>query len=152
MVTASAVVAPIVALVHLGVHALFIGLKKNEALFIGLVTAVGVILDQILFSANVFLVDGAASFAPVWLSCLWPVLATTFMHAFETLQKHLALAAVVGAVGGTLSYIAGTRLSNVEFASAEAGPLVIAALWFVVMPLLLLMARRFSSDGGGEVA
>lgn len=146
--TASAIVAPVVVLLHLLVHAYFIGLKKGELGFIGTVSITGVALDQLLFRVNVFLVDGAESLAPLWLSCLWPVLATTFMHAFETLQKHLALAAVVGAIGGTLSYIAGTRLSNVEFASAEAGPVVMAVLWFVVMPLLLLLANRLASNQG----
>lgn len=152
MLTSSAAVAPIVVAVHLAVHAFFVGLKNSELLFVASVTAVGIALDQVLFKAGVFRIDGAAAYAPLWLSCLWPVLATTFMHAFESLQKHLWLAAVVGAIGGALSYIAGTRLSNVEFASAETGPLVMAALWFVVMPALLLLARRFDQPEVVDVA
>lgn len=100
-------------------------------------------LDQLLFGARVFLLDGEPSLAPLWLSCLWPVLATTFMHAFESLQKHLTLAAVVGAMGGALSYIGGTRLSDVSFADSVLGPVLLGGLWFVWMPLLLSVAVVF---------
>lgn len=132
---------------HLAVHAVLIGLKRGELWLIGAVTVFGLVLDQALFASGLFLVEGASAPAPLWLSCLWPVLATTFMHAFETLQRHLALAAVLGAVGGGLSYLAGTRLSNVEFADPTAGPLLIAGLWFVLMPLLLMAARRAAQAG-----
>lgn len=140
MTTASAVVAPLVVAAHLAIHALFIGLKHRELLFIGLVAGAGVVLDQLLFRAGIFLLDGAPAAAPLWLSCLWPVLATTFMHAFESLRNHLALASVVGAIGGALSYIAGTRLSDVAFADPVLGPAVLAGLWFILMPLLLVLA------------
>ena len=145
--TASALLAPVVVVVHLAIHAYFIGLKKGEPLFIAGVAAFGLALDHILFLAGVFAVDGATALAPLWLSCLWPVLATTFMHAFEGLQRHLALAAVVGAIGGALSYIAGTRLSDVAFADPMFGPALLAALWFVLMPLLLAVANRVAVAG-----
>lgn len=145
VVSSSALVAPLVAIAHLVVHGVFIGLKRREPLFIALVAVSGLALDHALFGAGVFVIDGAAATAPLWLSCLWPVLATTLMHAFESLQKHLLLAAVVGAVGGAASYIAGTRLSDVAFADATLGPVILAALWFVWMPLLLVVARRMSA-------
>ena len=79
--------------------------------------------------------------APFWLSCLWPVLATTMMHAFSGLQKHLLMAAVLGAVGGTLSYLAGTRLTDVAFGSPVAGPVAIGLLWAALFPMLARVAR-----------
>lgn len=145
MTTASAVIAPLIVVVHLAIHATFIGLKKGEPLFILLVAGTGFLLDQLLFGAQVFLVNGVPASAPFWLSCLWPVLATTFMHAFESLQKQLALASLVGAVGGALSYIGGTRLSDVSFGHDVIGPFLLAGLWFVLMPLLLWLAVRLAT-------
>jgi len=148
--TASAIVAPIVVLIHLGVHALFIGLKRQEPLFIGIVAVGGLALDHALFSVGIFLIQEAPAPAPLWLSCLWPVLATTFMHAFESLQHHLPLAAIVGAVGGAMSYIAGTRLSDVSFFDPLLGPALLGVVWFFLMPTLLVLASRAS--GGADDA
>lgn len=139
--TASTLIAPAVVVLHLVMHYVFVGLKKSELSLISVITGVGILLDIVLFRAGVFVIDGQITAPPVWLNCLWPVLATTLMHAFETLQRHLALAAVVGAVGGTLSYMAGTRLTDVAFADALLGPALVAVMWFVLMPALLFFAQ-----------
>lgn len=105
------------------------------------VSLIGLTIDQILFAAGVFLSPTSVAFAPLWISCLWPVLATTLMHAFSALQSRLILASIAGAIGGGMSYIAGTRLSDVDFASPLWGPVFMAALWSFLFPLLLMVAR-----------
>ena len=139
--THSLVLAPVVVALHLLVHFTFMGRGMVEARLVFGVTLVGFLLDQIFFAAGVFTLSGKVSFAPVWISCLWPVLATTLMHAFCRLQQRLALAALVGAIGGAASYVAGTRLSDVDFTSLFWGPIIMASTWAIVFPLLLLAAR-----------
>ncbi len=92
-----------------------------------------------------FNLAGQPALAPLWLACLWPVFATTLMHSFAVLQNRLLLAAVCGALGGALSYIAGVRLSAMEFASPLWGPVLLGALWAAVFPLLLQVAARLRS-------
>ena len=133
----SAAIALAAVGVHLIIHFSACGWRAPELRLVAAVTAVGFLLDQLLFALGVFTINGAAAAAPLWMSCLWPVLATTLLHAFGRLAGHYWLAALLGAVGGSLSYIAGTRLSAVDFASPQAGPLIMAVLWSLLMPALL---------------
>lgn len=151
----SMLVAPTVVAAHLLVHQLWIGRGIRELAFIAAVALFGLLLDNLLFGLGLFTVGGEQSLAPLWLSCLWPVLATTFGHAFSGLQKSPALAAVLGAVGGAGSYYAGTGMSAVDFADPVSGLVIIGALWAVLFPALALAARYWfeeENDGAASLA
>ncbi|NQX88728.1 MAG: DUF2878 domain-containing protein [Halioglobus sp.] len=149
VVSHSPLIAPIIVLLHLFIHFRWFAYGIVEARFIIVVTAVGAVLDQILFFAGILTSYSHGPFAPLWLSCLWPVLATTLMHAFSGLQSRLALASVVGAIGGAGSYVAGTRLSDVAFTSFIWGPVVMAVAWAILFPALVLGAK-LASEGRGK--
>jgi hypothetical protein len=137
----SAVIAPCAALLHLLIHFAVMGKGAIELKVIVQVALIGVVVDQLMFYFQIFTVAGSAALPPVWMFCLWPVLATTMMHAFSSLQSRYFLAAVLGGVGGVASFIAGTRLTSVEFASAVFGPVIIAVVWAALFPLLLQLPR-----------
>jgi hypothetical protein len=145
--THSIFLAPAIVALHLLVHFTFMGRGLVEARLVLWVTLVGFLLDQVFFAVGVFTVAGKMSFAPLWINCLWPVLATTLMHAFSGLQQRLVLAIVLGAIGGAASYVAGTRLSDVAFASPFWGPIIMAITWAIVFPSLLLAARPSLTRG-----
>lgn len=135
-------IAVAVVAIHLALHGYFLVNNQREWLLIAAVAVFGVVLDQVLFAGGLFVLDnGSASLAPLWLSCLWPVLATTFDHAFATFQQRPWLAVVAGLIGGSMSYIAGTRLSDIAFADAVAGPIIIGLLWAALMPALARATR-----------
>ncbi|MFT4614325.1 MAG: hypothetical protein ACI9NT_001470 [Bacteroidia bacterium] len=134
--------APVVAAVHLAVHFALMGRGKSELLLIILVGCAGALLDQALFAFGVFLVDGQHALPPLWLSCLWPVFATTLLHAFSGFHYRPVLALLLGAVGGTTSYVAGASLSDVSFADPFWGPVTLAVIWGVLFPLMMMLARR----------
>jgi Protein of unknown function (DUF2878) len=139
--THSATWAPVVVAAHLAIHLGLMGKGLPEARLILGIALFGVLLDQLLFALGVFTVNGVYAPAPLWIGCLWPVLATTLMHAFRTLQQRLLLAAVFGAVGGAMSYTAGTAMTNVQFGSVVWGPVIMSILWALLFPTLLVMAR-----------
>ncbi|MEH6592582.1 MAG: DUF2878 domain-containing protein [Halioglobus sp.] len=139
--TQSTILAPLLASLHLIVHFSLMGRGLPEAAFILGVTVLGILVDQTLFYLGVFTVNGQAALAPLWITCIWPVLATTCMHAFRGLSHHSWLAALFGAIGGAGSYIAGTSLTDVQFGSAVWGPWIMAALWMILFPVLLSLAR-----------
>jgi hypothetical protein len=137
----SAIIAPGAALLHVMIHFAVMGKGYIEIKVIAQVALIGLVVDQLLFYFQVFTVAGSAALAPVWMFCLWPVLATTLMHAFASLQNRYLLAAVLGGVGGVASFVAGTRLTTVAFASAQFGPAIIALVWAALLPLLLQLPR-----------
>lgn len=147
LMTQSSIIAPVIVAVYLLVHFAVIGNGKAELLLIAAVTAMGGVLDQLLFLAGLFNLEGAAATAPLWLTCLWPVFATTLLHAFKPFRTRLYFAAALGAVGGTLSYVAGVRLSVIDFGSPFWGPVLIGLLWSIIFPLLLKLSIRFDSPG-----
>lgn len=139
--THSTAFAPAIALLHLLVHFAVMGRGVVEARLVLGVCVLGFALDQAIFAGGVLATSGPYAVAPIWISCLWPVLATTLMHAFSPLQKRLVLAIFIGGVGGTASYLAGARLSDVEFVSQFWGPATMALIWAILFPVLLLAAR-----------
>ena len=128
--------------VHLALHFRLMGRGMAELKLIAAITAIGLLLDQALFFFGVFLVNGAPATAPLWLSCLWPVFATTLCHAFSAFSTRLLFAAALGAVSGAGSYIVGTRLTAVDFASVLYGPMTLAVLWAILFPAYLVLAAR----------
>ena len=146
VLTHSPSLAPLIVAVHLAIHFSLLGRGLREAQFIVFVSAIGATLDQLQFALGLFVVDGALSIAPLWLSCLWPAFATTLGHAFAGLRTRPIVAALVGGVGGAASYVAGTRLSNVEFADPVVGPIVLGVIWAIMFPLLLRLAVHFVEE------
>ena len=140
--THSSALAPLIASVHLVLHFTFLGRGWPEAVFVAGVTLFGIFLDQALFYFGVFTISAQPALAPVWITCLWPLVATTCMHAFSGLNNRLWLAVLFGGVGGAGSYLAGTSLSDVQFGSPTWGPLIMAVLWMGLFPALLSVAKR----------
>lgn len=141
----SALIAGAILCFHLLLHFVFIGRGFPELRLITVITVAGLILDSALFRFGVFNLAGSAQ-SPLWLSCLWPVFATTLCHAFSWLQGRWIAAAVIGGVGGTASYVAGVGLTEISFGSALISPMVIAVLWVFLFPASLRLASALVPD------
>lgn len=138
----SAAIALAQSAVHLALHFFWLGRGASELRLVAALFAGGWLLDQALFASGVFTLAGEASRAPLWISCLWPVFATTLCHAFAGLQTRPMLAGVLGACSGSASYVAGVRLTQVDFGEPLWSPLLLAILWGGLFPSLLWVARQ----------
>lgn len=151
VITHSVVIAPAVVLLHCAIHFTILGTRRGELQLVLMVLVLGLLVDQLLFRLGIFTVLGQASLPPLWMTCLWPVLGTTLMHAFKILQHRPVLSSALGAFSGSASYIAGTRITDVAFFSELWGPLVLAALWAMLLPLLLLLAAKLEDEADATV-
>lgn len=126
----------------LAVHLLWISSwTKDGALIIG-VTVAGTLLDTLLRALGVFQFSEPGPLIPFWLMLLWALLATTLRHCLAWSARPWWRAAVLGAVGGPLSYYAGSQLAGVEFGFDVAPTLIgLALLWAVVFVGLHRLAR-----------
>jgi len=140
----SAWLAWLVAAAHVSLHLWIMGRGRSEFQFIVACTAFGLVLDQLLFASGLLLQPGGGP-APLWLSALWPVLATTSLHAFSSLARFWWLAALLGAVGGYGSYRLGASLTEVSFGLSPLTDSVLAALWAGLFPAMLWTARRMDT-------
>lgn len=133
--------ALLVVVVHLLLHwRLFLPLRSEWA-FIALVTAGGFFVDQLLFLIGLLSLPGSAV-APLWLSALWPVLASTLRHGFAALSRWPLLAVLTGGIGGLGSYRLGAYLSPVELGPLAHSDIILGLIWAVLLPLLLLLAAE----------
>lgn len=126
-------------------HILFVGESLTE-LAVVLVTALaGIITDSLLALFGVYIFSGSGQFLPIpfWLILLWYAFASTLRHSLAYLSKHYRLAAGLGAVGGTLSYVAGMKLQAVTFGLAfYPTVLLLACIWACLMPVIFLLCQR----------
>lgn len=80
--------------------------------------------------------------APYWIVAMWGLFATTLNLSLAWLRGRPLLAAVMGAVGGPLSYLAGERLGGIELLAAAPALVALALAWAVAMPTLAWLALR----------
>jgi len=143
----SALLAWLLAAAHVALHLRLMGRGRGEWHFILAVSALGLLLDQLLFAAGVLQANGGPAPAPLWLSALWPVFATTAVHAFAGLARLPGPAAAAGALGGYASYRLGASLTAVSIGNPPLGDAVLLVLWALLFPALLAMARAMVRKG-----
>ncbi|MET0660020.1 MAG: DUF2878 domain-containing protein [Steroidobacteraceae bacterium] len=134
----------VLALIVVGVH---VALAANIALefkLIGAAIAIGLLVDsaltrsgQIAFAAGAW----ADGWAP-WMLALWAAFATTLNHSLRWLMDRRVLAAMMGAVGGPLAYLAGAKLGALQIPSPETALPFIAVAWAAAMFGLSIVAAR----------
>jgi hypothetical protein len=83
---------------------------------------------------------------PAWIIALWLAFATTFNVSLRWLQGHHVLAALLGLIGGPLAWYAGARLGALELPDPILALIAIGTGWAVLMPLLLFLAHRLSTQ------
>lgn len=86
---------------------------------------------------------------PLWLAVLWLHFAGTPFRSLVFLQHRLPLSAVLGAVGGPLSYVAGIHLGAASSKHADAVvALAMTPVWALLLPLFCYLARPRQLRGG----
>jgi hypothetical protein len=86
--------------------------------------------------------------APYWMVALWAEFAIALNVTLRWLKRRPWLALALGAVFGPLSFLGGVRLGGARFVDEPAALVTLAALWAVLMPLVMWISDRF--DGVTE--
>lgn len=86
------------------------------------------------------IVDGLP---PPWLLLMWAQMATTFDFSLRPIVMRPASAALFGAIGGPLAFLAGERLGAVILhRPLSSGLLLLASSWTVAMLIFCIVERR----------
>lgn len=116
-----------------------------ELRLLTLAVLMGLVLDSVLVSSGWLRYPSGhwlPGLAPYWILAMWALFATTLNLSMAWIKANARLAALLGAVFGPLSYIAGQRLGGVEFVDFGLGVTALAVAWAVAMPLLVVAANR----------
>ncbi len=134
----------IVVAIAVALHLMLADNVRGELLLLGIAAAIGFGWESFLVSANV-LDYGSTRVAPYWIVAMWILFATTINVGMRWLRRSVVLAAVAGAVGGPLSFVAGERMGAVAFPEPVLTLIVIAAGWAVLLPAVVHIARQIEA-------
>ena len=102
-------------------------------------------IDTVLRAFGVFHFSLPGLLAPLWLILLWALLATTLRHCLAWSAQPWWRASLLGAVGGPLSYYAGSQLAGVSFGYGTVPTVIgLALLWGMIFPLVHWVARQLA--------
>jgi hypothetical protein len=82
-------------------------------------------------------------FAPLWIVMLWALFAAQFNTTYQWLKTRVAVAALLGAVAGPLSFRTGASLGAVQFLKPVSTALLLALGWGALLPVTVFLSRRF---------
>ncbi|MCE2573131.1 DUF2878 domain-containing protein [Motilimonas eburnea] len=117
--------------------------RRQDVILMFGVTLVGIIMDSSLSALEVF-VFADQVLMPVWLIFIWLHFALCLNHSLAWLRRiPLVLVALIGAVAGPASYLAGYRLGAVElsYGSVISG-VIIAVLWALALPAFVQFSAK----------
>jgi hypothetical protein len=83
-----------------------------------------------------------AGTAPYWIVAMWLLFATTLNVSLRWLRRSYAAAALLGLIGGPMSYYAGAKLGGLTFINTTAALTALAIGWALVIPLLVWLSER----------
>ncbi len=136
-----------VPLLVLLVHFLWTSSWAAEGRLVASVMLFGCALDTFLLNLGVLDFGTDSLLLPAWMALLWALLGSTLNHSLRWSAKPWWRASLLGAIGGSLSYLGGGKLAGVSFPHGETGTLLLLALiWAGVLPLLHGFARLYRQD------
>lgn len=101
----------------------------------------GILIDAALMLSGVYIFP--EGHFPLWLVCLWIGFVLTLRHSMRWLwKKSIYWQIGLGSIGGTTSYLAGSRLGAVQLGIDIIYVAVLLLLiWSILVPLLLRMVN-----------
>jgi hypothetical protein len=144
-VAGTMVVAAVVAL-----HLALAQRSLPEALLIAAAAMVGLAWDSLLVTFGLIsypIGNFAPGLAPYWIVAMWALFATSLNLSMSWLKGRLRLAALFGAVGGPLAYLAGERLGGLQMPDPVLALGAQALGWAVLLPVLARLATRLNGFG-----
>lgn len=140
---------PLATVVLLAAHLKFASTSLGEWRLLLTAGALGFLIDTTQASLGLFQFTGTsflASVCPPWMVALWMLFAATLNHSLSWLKDRYLIGAVLGALSGPLSYVAGARLGAIELGpSLTISLLGIAVAWGLAMPALLALRAHFAA-------
>ena len=148
---------PVVVAVLLTAHLFLIENRRSEIRLIIAVGLFGSIVESILKAIGFLNYAGSfhsvAWLAPLWITALWMLLASTMNFSFYWLNNRYGLAATLGAIGGPFSYVAGARIGAIGFPhNLRITIIVLALIWGAALPLLYWLKNKLELTDEKRVA
>ena len=140
----------LIAVSLMGVH-LTLSLERSlEARLLVLATVVGAVVEIAQIAAGTYrFTSGTVNQAlpPPWLLAMWPQFATTFRFSLRRVIRRPLYAALFGAIGGPIAFLAGERLGAVTLLPPLThGLLRLSISWAIALMIFSAVVRRVTPE------
>ena len=130
--------------------ALHLGLASQrwiEAKLLLYCAVIGTVFDSLLLATGWISYPNGEwlpGLAPYWIIAMWFLFASTLNVSLSWMKGRMYLAALMGALGGPLSYIAGKNLNAIRLEQPTEALILVTLSWAVMMPVLCVLAQRMN--------
>ena len=134
----------------IGLHLALAQRPLPEALLVAVAAVIGLVWDSWLVALGLMSYPTgniAPGLAPYWIVAMWALFATSLNLSMAWLKGRPWLAALFGAVGGPLAYLAGERLGGLQMPDPVLALGAQALGWAVLLPILTRLATRLNGFG-----
>ena len=142
--------------IALALAAVHVRLRRDlrELRAIGLAVLIGLLVDSTLALTGQVRFASAwpPGLAPFWMLSLWMAFATTLNHSLRWLMTRPVVAALGGASGGPLAYLAGAKLGALTLLTPAMTLSIIALLWTLAMVTLSMFVMRASAPAAQRMS
>ena len=138
-------VGPLVVLVAVAIHLWRSAEPSRELTLVLLTGLIGLTCDSVMVAAGWMTYPSGtfiAGLAPYWIVAMWMLFATTLNVAFRFLRQKLALATLLGAIFGPLSYYAGASAGAVTLNEPVIALTALSVAWAILLPALSVLGRQ----------
>lgn len=130
------------------VHAVISATVRVDMILAAIAVMMGLVIDTFFIRVGLLSFDMNLPWpgiAPFWILILWVNFALILNNGLRWLQGRYKIAAILGFIGGPLSYLGGVKLGAGELHVAPLTAfLIIGSCWAIVTPLLLMAARQLT--------
>ena len=133
------------ALLLLGLHFFLSTQPRRDLVLITGIALIGSSWDSLLTWQQLMLFSSGQyhhNIAPVWISAMWLMFASTLNVSLRWLYGRYVLAAILGAFAGPLAYQAGAALGAVTLPQPLLGLAMMSVGWALMMPLFIKLAQN----------
>ena len=136
------------AVILVAIHLMLSADRRRELSRIALAVAMGVLVEGLHITVGTYRFTSGTVVAllpPPWLLVMWAQMATTFDYSMRPVVARPAAAAVFGAVGGPLAFLAGERLGAITLYRPLAPGLALLAISWAIAMMALAFAEQWAA-------
>ena len=135
---------PLVTLIFIIGHLLIVNFNFRDIKIIIASIILGFIIDTLFLNFDFVIYKNSINYAPLWIIAMWAGFSITLIYTLDSLQNKYFMAALLGLVGGPLSYQAGDSIGSITI-NHNYSYIVLAIAWAIAIPLLLSLIKYFSA-------
>ena len=140
----------LIAVILIGVH-LTLSLERSlDVRLVVMATAVGLVVEAVQIATGTYRFSSGTvndALPPPWLLAMWAQFATTFRFSLRRVIKRPLYAALFGAAGGPIAFLAGERLGAVTLLPPlTQGVLRLSMSWAIALVVCAAVVRRVTPE------